>query len=411
MRTLAEITTQRESWRGGIAAAEALSEEQIAHLRQAAREGVILMGCGSTYYLARCLAPWVVAVQGVSAWAVPASELALGADWTLPLGRQPLVVALSRSGETSETVMAVERAHALGCQVVAVTCYPDSELAAEADVVVALPEGQEGSFAQTRSFAGMLVAAQLLVARMAQRASLMSELNRLPKLAYEAIREADDLARGLAEASWTRVSYLGSGWLYGLAGEAMIKMKEMALATAEAFHAMEFRHGPMALVDEDHLVVALLSEGMGRYEEGVLADLRQRGGEVVALSSQTPAYRDDYAAWLRVGADVSELARPVLYLPFVQLLAYHRAMLAGQDPDRPRNVGSWGSSMPISSCGAMWCRPSARWKSSWMTSISALAARRPSLPLAPSGWGCVSVSSARSATTYLGAICWESWRR
>jgi len=338
IRTLAEITTQAESWRGGIAAAKEAGDDVICELRHAAREGVLLIGCGSTYYLASCLAPWTVAAMGVPAQALPSSELALGAHWALACGRQPLVVALSRSGATSETLMAVERAHALGCRVVGVTCYPNSELAQAADVVIALPDGQEDSFAQTRSFAGMLVATQALAARMADRASVMLELERLPDLARDAIHEADDLAHSLAAESWTRVSYLGSGWLYGLAGEAMIKMKEMALATAEAFHAMEFRHGPMALVDEGHLVVALLSEGMGRYEEGVLADLRQRGGQIVALSPQTPAYHEDYAAWLQVGAEVSELARPALYLPFVQLLAYHRAMRAGQNPDRPRNV-------------------------------------------------------------------------
>jgi len=372
--TLAEITAQGESWAGGLRAAEAVSADELAALMGAARGGVLLMGCGSTHYLAQCLAPWVVEVLGVPARAVPSSELALGAQWTLAPGQRPLVVALSRSGQTSETVMAVRVAKERGCRIAAVTCYAESELAAEADVTVALPEGQERSFAQTRSFAGMLVATQMLVARMGIATSsdsspvrrevtptpgpspkdlgrgeivtpergaatgLIEELRRLPELAMPAVAAADALAQRWANQGWDRVSYLGSGWRYGLAGEAMIKMKEMALATAEAFHAMEFRHGPMALVDERHLVVALLSEAMGRYEEGVLADLCRRGARVVALGPHQPVYGEDYAAWLPVGSGLSELARPVLYLPFLQLLAYHRAMAAGQDPDRPRNV-------------------------------------------------------------------------
>jgi len=344
--TVAEISTQGESWQGGLRAAEAAPLDDLTGLAQGAQGGVLLMGCGSTYYLAQCLAPWVTEVLGVAARAVPASELALGQEWTLPPGEQPLVVALSRSGATSETVMAVRVARERGCRVAVVTCYPESELAAGADVTVALPEGQERSFAQTRSFAGMLVAAQMLVARMAaapggepsEQAALLEELRRLPELAGPAVAAANELAQRWADAGWDRVSYLGSGWRYGLAGEAMIKMKEMALATAEAFHVMEFRHGPMALVDERHLVVALLSEAMGRYEEGVLADLCQRGARVVALGPSQPVYADEYAAWLQVGAGLSELARLVLYLPFLQFLAYHRAMAAGQDPDRPRNV-------------------------------------------------------------------------
>ena len=344
--TVAEISTQGESWQGGLRAAEAAPLDDLTGLAQGAQGGVLLMGCGSTYYLAQCLAPWATEVLGAAARAVPASELALGQVWTLAPGARPLVVALSRSGATSETVMAVRVARERGCRVAVVTCYPESELAAGADVTVALPEGQERSFAQTRSFAGMLVAAQMLVARMAaapggepsEQAALLEELRRLPELAGPAVAAANELAQRWADAGWDRVSYLGSGWRYGLAGEAMIKMKEMALATAEAFHAMEFRHGPMALVDGRHLVVALLSEAMGRYEEGVLADLCQRGAQVVALGPSEPVYADEYAAWLQVGAGLSELARLVLYLPFLQFLAYHRAMAAGQDPDRPRNV-------------------------------------------------------------------------
>jgi len=347
--TLNEIGTQGDSWRGGLRAAEAVPEGALTMLAEAGRGGMLLMGCGSTYYLAQALAPWVTQVLGVAAWAVPSSELALGDGWTLATGHQPLVVALSRSGATSETAMAVRLAKERGCRVAVVTCYPDSELAALADVTVALPEGQERSFAQTRSFAGMLVATQMLVARMGSSAgcsqtegagcvALGEELARLPSLAGEAVAAADALAQRWADAGWDRVSYLGSGMRYGLAGEAMIKMKEMALATAEAFHAMEFRHGPMALVDERHLVVALLSDAMGRYEEGVLADLCERGARVVALGPQQPVYADAYAAWLPVGCDLPELARSVLYLPFLQLLAYYRAMAAGQDPDRPRNV-------------------------------------------------------------------------
>ena len=347
--TLDEISTQGDSWRGGLRAAEAVPEGALTMLAEAGCGGMLLMGCGSTYYLAQALAPWVTQVLGVAAWAVPSSELALGDGWTLATGHRPLVVALSRSGATSETAMAVRLAKERGCRVAVVTCYPDSELAALADVTVALPEGQERSFAQTRSFAGMLVATQMLVARMGSSAgcsqtegagcvALVEELARLPSLAGEAVAAADALAQRWADAGWDRVSYLGSGMRYGLAGEAMIKMKEMALATAEAFHAMEFRHGPMALVDERHLVVALLSDAMGRYEEGVLADLCERGARVVALGPQQPVYADAYAAWLPVGGDLSELARSVLYLPFLQLLAYYRAMAAGQDPDRPRNV-------------------------------------------------------------------------
>jgi len=101
---------------------------------------------------------------------------------------------------------------------------------------------------------------------------------------------------------------------------------------------MEFRHGPMSLVDREHLVVGLLSEGMREYELGVFDDLRQRGARLVVVGNRLGDLPGEFEAVLDLEADLPERACPVLYLPFVQLLAYYRAIGRGLDPDRPRNV-------------------------------------------------------------------------
>jgi glucosamine--fructose-6-phosphate aminotransferase (isomerizing) len=206
-------------------------------------------------------------------------------------------------------------------------------------VTIELPVGREESYAQTRSFASMLVATQATAALVADDPGMLGDLRRLPALASPLMGRAEPLAKRLgADETIKRITFLGSGPVYGLANEATVKCKEMSLSMAEAYHFMEFRHGPMSLVDGEHLIVALMSDATRSYELSVLRDLRERGARVVAVANRADDLSDACEAWLSLDADVAEGARPVLYLPFVQLFAYYRSMSRGLNPDRPRNV-------------------------------------------------------------------------
>ncbi|MFH1085347.1 MAG: SIS domain-containing protein [Chloroflexota bacterium] len=333
-----EITTQGQSW--GSALDETLARaDALRPLLAANRDRrTFFIGCGSTHYLALYAAPTFQRITGRSARGVPSSELRWQTDTLLTPGEVPLVVALSRSGATSETILAVEHL-SLRADALTISCYDDTPLARASTLTIAIPGGREESYAQTRSFAGMLVAAQTLAALSARDDALLAELRQLPALAEDVIARADALARQIGpNEGFKRITYLGSGALYGLASEATVKMKEMSLSLAEPYHFMEFRHGPMALVDEAHLIVALLSDEMRAYETAVLRDLKARGATIVAVGSQVEDVADFADATLALGAPVGPVARGVLYLPFLQLLAYHRAMGRGLNPDRPRHV-------------------------------------------------------------------------
>lgn len=331
-----EILTQSGSWQGALDAVSA-SETPVRELLGSTGR-VLFIGCGSTHYLAQFAAPFFQAVTGRLSQGLPSSELLLQTESVLAPGERPVVVALSRSGETSETILAMEKARSLGCRTLTISCYDDTGLSRASDWTIGIAEGREESFAQTRSFAGMLVAAQAVAAVVAQDAALLAELRQLPSLAEDLIARAQPVAQRWGEEdSIKRITYLGSGWLYGLASEATVKMKEMSLSMAEPYHFMEFRHGPMSLVDAEHLIVALVSERTRDYELAVLRDLKARHGRVVVVANDVDGmgtFDDAFA----LGAPISERARPVLYLPFVQLAAYYRARHHGLDPDRPRNV-------------------------------------------------------------------------
>jgi glucosamine--fructose-6-phosphate aminotransferase (isomerizing) len=299
---------------------------------------VLFTGCGSTYYLAQAAAAIFQAATGLPGRAYPASEILFFPNLTLPPGKSRLLVAISRSGETTETVRAVERFRSRRTgAVIAITCNASSALAERADAVFAVRGATETSLAQTRSFSAMFVAAAGLAAKLSGQ-SLSDAYLKLPEVAAALLHDHQTLARALGtDPSIQRFFFLGNGPLYGLANEAMLKMKEMSLSYSEAYHFLEFRHGPMSMVDRSALVVGLLSETAFSYEAAVLADMRRLGARVLAFTP-APLSPEQADHTILLPAGLSDLERGPLYLPILQLLAFFRALRNGLNPDQPENL-------------------------------------------------------------------------
>jgi glucosamine--fructose-6-phosphate aminotransferase (isomerizing) len=206
------------------------------------------------------------------------------------------------------------------------------------DHALALPAAQEVSVAQTRSFASMLVACQMLVGALSGDAGLAARIASLPEAGRRLITSQTGLAEKLGgDRSLERFFFLGNGPLYGLAEEAMLKMKEMSLSYSEGYHSLEFRHGPMSMADHTALVVGLLSDATAAQECAVLADMGKLGAHTLALTEgDAAAANPNHTVPLNAGLTVDD--RLVLYLPFLQLLAFYRAVAKGLDPDSPRNL-------------------------------------------------------------------------
>lgn len=338
--TYHEIVSQPDSWAEALSAAQAAVPAAQRIWRAVPNAELLFTGCGSTYYLSVAAAA-LAAVAGLPARAVPASELWLSPRTAAPDLQRTVLVTISRSGETSETVRAVESYRAAGgAAMVTVTCYPASTLSGCADLVVAIPSAQEQSVAQTRSFASLLVAAQVLVAGLAGDGQDARRLAGLPAIGREIIATYGALAARLGgDLTIERFFFLGNGVCYGLANEAMLKMKEMSLSSSEAFHVLEFRHGPMSMVDPATLVVGLLGDAARAHEAAVLSEMHDLGAHVLALADDVDGVvfgRTHDVVRLGSGLPVAE--RCVLYLPVLQLLAYHRSIAKGLDPDQPRNL-------------------------------------------------------------------------
>jgi glucosamine--fructose-6-phosphate aminotransferase (isomerizing) len=338
--TYHEIMSQPTVWAesltvfsGQSAALDQFGRENVAHQ-------VVFTGCGSTYYLALTAATLFQTLTQIPAQAYPASELVLFPDRIYVPNTKPLLVTVSRSGETTETIDAVQVfRNQIGGVVLAITCDDTSTLAQQADLNLAANTAQEKSVAQTRSFASMMILAEALAAHIAGH-DAAQVLAPLPRLCDRLLTNYHELARNLGEtADIQRFFFLGSSELHGIASEAMLKMKEMSLSYSEAFHTLEFRHGPMSMVNKQTVIAGLLSESARVQETAVLEQMHARGAHVLALSergSELGASERIHEIVLNSG--LPAWARTILYLPVLQLLAYYRALANDQDPDRPANL-------------------------------------------------------------------------
>lgn len=159
----------------------------------------------------------------------------------------------------------------------------------------------------------------------------MEAMKQLPVIGNKVISNYESYAKEIGEnLDFDRFYFLGSGIRYGLACEVNLKMKEMTLTHSEPFHFLEFRHGPMSMVNQTTVVVGMLSEANRVHEAQVLEEMERLGGTVSAVGEKE--------ADVCFESNIPEEVRGVLYLPVLQLMAFYRSLAKGLNPDRPNNL-------------------------------------------------------------------------
>jgi glucosamine--fructose-6-phosphate aminotransferase (isomerizing) len=265
------------------------------------------------------------------------------------VGPETLIIAVSQSGETADTIGAVKAARLKGCPILAITNVVGSALAREATGVLQMHAGPEIGVASTKAFATMITAAYLLGLWLGrQRGALTAEdvkkrihdLVEIPRLVEKTL-ELDNQIAGLARhlSQATDFLYLGRGVQFPIALEGALKLKEISYIHAEGYAGGEMKHGPIALIADGLPVVALVPRDSS-YERmlGNMEEVRARDGQLIAI-----CHPDDRAAASKAHHVIevppcAELLAPLLTVIPLQLLAYHVAVRRGCDVDQPRNL-------------------------------------------------------------------------
>jgi len=307
---------------------------------------VVLVACGTSYHAALLGRHLLERLAGIPA------ETDIGSEFRYrdPLvGPDTLVVALSQSGETADTLGAVRTARAKGAPVVAISNVVGSALAREAHGVVYTHAGPEIGVASTKTFTATVTALELLALHLGRvrgrlsasdgRARLL-ELLELPRLIEAALAREDEVAELARRVFQHRdFLYLGRGPHFPIALEGALKLKELSYIHAEGYAGGEMKHGPIALIDEAMPVVALMP-GDQSYDRMLanIEEVRARDGLLIALAGEADELIATKAAHVLRVPTAPELLSPVVFSVPLQLLAYHVAVRRGCDVDQPRNL-------------------------------------------------------------------------
>jgi glucosamine--fructose-6-phosphate aminotransferase (isomerizing) len=265
------------------------------------------------------------------------------------VGSQDLLVAISQSGETTDTLAAFKEGKRKGVKTLAICNVVDSSLARESEGLLYTHAGPEIGVASTKTFTCQLVGLFLLALSLARTREtigqkegkgLLEELLKIPHLVQEVLglnAQIEALSKRYMTAR--DFLYLGRGVNYPIALEGALKLKEISYIHAEGYPAGEMKHGPIALIDEEMPVVVLAPRGK-TYEKILnnVEEVRARDGKVIALTNPTCQEIASKAKDLLLIPETHHLLAPILMTVPLQLLAYNIAVLKGTDVDQPRNL-------------------------------------------------------------------------
>jgi glucosamine--fructose-6-phosphate aminotransferase (isomerizing) len=258
-------------------------------------------------------------------------------EMLLESGARPLVIAISRTGGTTEVRLAVERLRKYGASALAITGEPESPVGAVCDVEIAFGECHEQSVVMTQAFTCMLTGLYCLADGIAGWPS-QSEIHGIPDLIAASLESSEDLLRPIAEQERTaNFFFLGSGVMKGLADECALKMTEMALSSADAHQSLEFRHGPKAMLDPQSQIVIFPTAAERPYMDTLFSEIQATDANTLLVGEdRCPGCRN--FSNIDMGAGLDEAFRPAVYAHVGHLLAFWRAMSKGLSPRSPRHL-------------------------------------------------------------------------
>lgn len=309
-------------------------------------KSVQIVACGTSFHAAMVARNWFEGLAGVPCRVEVASEFRYRHPVADP---DALVVVISQSGETADTIAALRATKEWGFgPSVAICNVPESSLVREADLTLMTRAGPEIGVASTKAFTTQLVALLMLVVVVGRRhrlspereAAIVEQLVGLPRKVEEVLK-LDEPIRKLAErfADKQHALFLGRGVQYPVAMEGALKLKEISYIHAEAYPAGELKHGPLALVDEEMPVIAVAPhDTLLEKLKSNLEEVRARGGELYVFADSASGMSEGERIHVTVVPTGGDHIAPILFSIPLQLLAYHVAVLKGTDVDQPRNL-------------------------------------------------------------------------
>jgi glucosamine--fructose-6-phosphate aminotransferase (isomerizing) len=310
-------------------------------------DSCLILACGTSYHAGAVARYWMEGIAGIPCNVEIASEYRYRESVPNP---RALVVVISQSGETADTIAALHHAKSLGQpHALAICNVPESALTRNCSLRFLTRAGPEIGVASTKAFTAQLCALLVLCLILAKgrgrlgkekEARMLAALRELPAALAAALRTEPEMAAWAARfATREHALFLGRGVHFPVALEGALKLKEISYIHAEAYAAGELKHGPLALVDHSMPVIAIAPrDALLDKLKSNLQEVRARGGELYVLANHDVSFGEGDGIHVVRMHDHPEVLSPVVSTVPLQLLAYHAALLRGNDVDKPRNL-------------------------------------------------------------------------
>ena len=303
---------------------------------------IYLVACGSSYFACKSAKYLAEKDININIETEIASEFRYR---DLKIDNKSLCIFVSQSGETADTLASLEFAKKHKAKIIAITNVLNSSIARKADINLNIYAGPEIGVASTKAFTAQLLVLGLLMAHIAGKKQLPAkDLIKTPQIINDIINNLEENIKIIAKnlSNINTVIYLGRNFLYPIAKEGALKLKEISYIHAEAEAAGELKHGPIALIDDNVFIVALISSNNKVIFEKTLSTLQEvkaRGGNLVIIAdSEAEKSVKDLSEHILIAPKLDDFSLSIIYTIIVQLIAYHTAIFKGTDVDQPRNL-------------------------------------------------------------------------
>lgn len=315
-------------------------QQRIIDLIRNNKQHIIYVGCGSSYSLSKSLARITRMHANNPSFAVAGGDLLLHAQSYAKLVQGAIVVFVSRSGSTSELMLADKALKTLGCgyTAVSIVCKTGSDLKKISEYCIEMPWAFDNSICQTRTVTSMFYAVSLIIALASNDGQLEKSLDAVLMNGLEYMSSIEGKIKEIANKNWTKVAVLADAQISGIGEEAALAYKEICQLPSNFYNVLDSRHGPMVLFNDKTLVCIALSNPATEYERALVSDVIKKGCEVVVYADTDNI---EGANCINFGQHLEHTARGIPFILLNQLLSCYKAEYTGVNPDEPSGLTAW----------------------------------------------------------------------